>query len=103
MGLVIEEGLARDHIVQMLVEGKRLGILLGDIERDFVIMVVASPLLRCLQQTSANPLSSPGSEHGQGIYIPCIIRRLAFDLPADSGIELFFFLPTKAQDQPDNL
>jgi hypothetical protein len=81
MGMVIEEGLTGDHILQTLIQGQGLLVLLCDIQRDFWIAVVACLLLCRLQQARADPLAAPVGECCQCIDIPFVFLRLAFQLP----------------------
>src|SRR5712692_10267195 len=103
MGMVIEEGLTGDHILQTLIQGQCLLVLLCDIQRNFWISVLACLLLRRLRQARADPLAAPVGEYCQCIDIPFVLLRLAFQLPPNGCVESLFFSTSKAQNQPDHL
>src|SRR5258708_20550224 len=103
IGMMIEESLTGDHILQPLIQGQGLLVLWCDIQRDFWIAVLACLLLCRLQQARADPLAAPVGEHCQCIYIPFVLLRLAFQRPPKGCVESLFLSTSKAQNQPDHL
>src|SRR5450755_5046411 len=94
---LIEERLTCDHIMQTLIQGKRLFVVLSDIECDLWVVMLARLLLRRLQQARAYPLATPILEHGQSINIPFVILCLMFEPPSNGCVESFLIATPKAQ------
>src|SRR5438445_193668 len=99
MGMVIEEGLTGDHILQALIQSQGWIVLSCNIERDLSIAVLACLLLRRLQQARADALAAPIGKDCQRIDIPLVLLRLAFQRPANGRVESLLLSPSKAQYQ----